>query len=61
MCICDSLYADWTNINDEISKFLESYGRSSIPFYVYFKSPDSEPIILPEILTEEIIISYLKK
>ncbi len=53
--------ADWTNKNDEISKLLASYGRSSIPFYVYFKSPDSEPIILPEILTEEIIISYLKK
>lgn len=52
--------ADWTNKNDEISQLLASYGRSSIPFYVYFKSPDSEPIILPEILTEEIIISYLK-
>ena len=51
---------DWTNKNDEIAKKLASFGRSSIPLYVYYASENAEPIILPEILTENIIKDYLR-
>ena len=51
---------DWTNKNDEIAKKLASFGRSSIPLYVYYSSENAEPIILPEILTENIIKDYLR-
>ena len=51
---------DWTNKNDKIAKKLASFGRSSIPLYVYYSSENAEPIILPEILTENIIKDYLR-
>ena len=53
------LEADWTNKNALIAKKLASFGRSSIPLYVYFPDEKSIPIILPEILTETIIKDYL--
>ena len=53
--------ADWTNKNSEISRLLESFGRSGIPLYVYFPQKDSKPIILPEILNDKIISNFLDK
>jgi thiol:disulfide interchange protein DsbD len=53
--------ADWTNRNDEISSLLESFGRSGIPLYVFYPSKDRQPIILPEVLTEKIVIKYLSE
>ena len=53
------LEADWTNKNELIAKKLASYGRSSIPLYVYYPDEKSVPIILPEILTESLIKDYL--
>ena len=51
--------ADWTNKNELIAKKLASFGRSSIPLYVYYPDEKSLPIILPEILTESVIKDYL--
>ena len=53
------LEADWTNKNELIAKKLASFGRSSIPLYVYYPDEKSVPIILPEILTESVIKDYL--
>ena len=53
--------ADWTNRNDEIFNLLESYGRSGIPLYVFYPSKNKKPIILPEVLTEKLVIEYLNK
>ena len=53
------LEADWTNKNELIAKKLASFGRSSIPLYIYYPDDKSVPIILPEILTESIIQDYL--
>ena len=53
------LEADWTNKNELIAKKLASFGRSSIPLYIYFPDDKSVPIILPEILTESVIQDYL--
>jgi thiol:disulfide interchange protein DsbD len=53
------LKADWTNRNHEIFNLLESYGRSGIPLYVFYPSKNKKPIILPEVLTEKIVIEYL--
>jgi thiol:disulfide interchange protein DsbD len=50
-----------TNRNDEISSLLESFGRSGIPLYVFYPSKDRQPIILPEVLTEKIVIKYLSE
>ena len=53
------LEADWTNKNELIAKKLASFGRSSIPLYIYYPDDKSVPIILPEILTESVIQDYL--
>ena len=51
--------ADWTNKNKLIAEKLESFGRSSIPLYVFYPERNKQPIILPEILSESVIEDYL--
>jgi len=54
--------ADWTNANPEITAALKAFGRVGVPFYVIYPagSPES-PIVLPELLTEAILLDALKK
>ena len=47
--------ADWTNRNDAITRSLKKYGRSGVPFYVYWEPGLENPKILPAILTDQII------
>lgn len=47
--------ADWTNEDAEITAALESYGRNSIPLYVYYNGENSEYKILPQLLTPQIL------
>lgn len=56
------LRADWTAGDEAITKLLAKFGRSGVPLYVVF-SPDKpdQPILLPEIITRQIVIDALKK
>lgn len=54
--------ADWTKANPEITAVLKSFGRVGVPFYVIYPAgPVAQPVILPEILTETILLEALKK
>lgn len=58
------IVGDWTNYNEDITKYLNHYGRDGVPLYVYYPKPDEnnmrpEPIILPQILTTGIIDQYI--
>lgn len=53
------LIADWTNRNAEISKTLESFGRTGVPLYLLY-APDGTAKILPELLTQDIVVDALK-
>jgi thiol:disulfide interchange protein DsbD len=54
--------ADWTNANPEITAALKKFGRVGVPFYVlYPRGRSGEPIILPEILTENILLEALSR
>jgi thiol:disulfide interchange protein/DsbC/DsbD-like thiol-disulfide interchange protein len=54
--------ADWTNANPEITNALKAFGRVGVPFYViYPPGRAEEPIILPELLTESLVLEALKK
>ncbi|HEY5705385.1 MAG TPA: thioredoxin family protein [Terrimicrobiaceae bacterium] len=54
--------ADWTNANPEITAALKKFGRVGVPFYVLYPSGKSDqPIILPEILTVNIVLDALSK
>ena len=50
------IVADWTNKNDEIFKTLESYNRTGVPLYIFWKPAMSKPKILPAILTEQVLL-----
>lgn len=41
---------DWTSQDPAITRYLESFGRSAVPLYVYY-SPQSEPIVLSQLLS----------
>lgn len=55
------LKGDWTNQNPEITAFLEEYGRSGVPIYVYYgprlekHGVRPEPVVLPQILTPGLV------
>lgn len=53
------LIADWTNDNPEISALLDRYNRVGIPLYLYFEAGSSEAQVLPQILTKDIMKTYL--
>jgi len=53
--------ADWTEQQEPITSVLASYGRNGVPLYVLYGSgEDSEPQILPELLTKSIVIDALE-
>ncbi len=51
--------ADWTKRDPVISKALEKFGRNSVPLYVLYDGKNSQPYILPEIITESILVQAL--
>lgn len=51
--------ADWTNRDPTITQALEAHGRSGVPVYVLYKGDGSDPELLPEILTEQIVLDAL--
>lgn len=54
--------ADWTNSNPEITAALKRFQRVGVPFYVIYPAGDaSNPIILPELLTESLLAADLEK
>jgi thiol:disulfide interchange protein DsbD len=53
------LVGDWTNQNPEISALLKSHGREGVPLYLYFPPGGAEPRVLPQLLTETLMIETL--
>ena len=54
--------ADWTNADPEITKILKQFGRPGVPLYVLYPAGNSiEPIVLPELLTKNIVLEQLEK
>lgn len=52
--------ADWTNANPEITAALKSFGRVGVPFYVIYPAGRAgEPVVLPELLTESLLVDAL--
>lgn len=53
------LRADATNHSETVAKGLKYYGRSSVPLYVYYDGKSDDYLILPQILTPNILDEYL--
>lgn len=55
------LKADWTNRDGDIARILESHGRSGVPLYLLYRPGQAKPDLLPQILTEGIILDALSE
>lgn len=55
------LKGDWTNYDVEITNFLNQHGRSGVPLYLFYEKGSSTPKILPQLLTEKIVISTISE
>jgi len=55
------LKGDWTNSDPQITALLERYSRSGVPLYLLYPRGQGEAEILPQILTESMVIEALNK
>lgn len=53
------LRADWTNEDPEITRALQEYGRSGVPLYLLYQQNGQTANILPQILTESIVLDAI--
>ncbi|MBI1274304.1 MAG: copper resistance protein [Alphaproteobacteria bacterium] len=56
-----AMEADWTNPDPAIAAYLKKHKRYGIPFNVVYGPGSKRPILLPELLTESIVLKALKK
>ncbi|HYB99783.1 MAG TPA: thioredoxin family protein [Candidatus Limnocylindrales bacterium] len=55
-----AMKGDWTRGDPEVTRALESFGRNGVPLYVlYPRGKDRDPVLLPSILTPEIVLQAL--
>jgi len=54
------LKGDWTRQDPEITAFLRQHGRDGVPLYVFYP-PRGPAIVLPQILTEGIVLDVLAR
>lgn len=52
--------ADWTKNDPTITEELRKFGRNSVPLYVLYKPGEAKATILPQVLTPDVVLSYLE-
>ncbi len=53
------LKGDWTNRDPEITSLLKELGRAGVPLYLFWVPGAAQPKMLPQVLTESLILSEL--
>lgn len=53
------LKGDWTRQDPAISEFLHANGRDGVPLYIFYP-PDRAPVVLPQLLTEGVLLDQLR-
>jgi thiol:disulfide interchange protein DsbD len=57
-----AMKADWTRGDPLITRALGRYGRDGVPLYVLYDGRgDSEPQLLPQLLTPDIVLEALAR
>ena len=54
------MQADWTRPDETISRYLESFDRYGIPFNVVYGPEAPDGIVLPELLTAQVVMQALE-
>jgi thiol:disulfide interchange protein DsbD len=55
------LRADWTKRDPVIAAALAEHGRAGVPLYLVYPAKGGEPAILPQLLTEGLVIEAVEK
>jgi thiol:disulfide interchange protein len=55
------LRADWTKRDATIAAALAEHGRAGVPLYLVYPKGGGEPVILPQLLTEGLVIEAIEK
>ena len=53
------LKGDWTREDPAISAFLHAHGRDGVPLYIFFPANGRPPVLLPQLLTQGIVLNAL--
>jgi suppressor for copper-sensitivity B len=53
--------ADWTKPSEVIADYLRRHGRYGIPFNIIYGPSAKEGLVLPELLTKDVVLEGLKK
>jgi suppressor for copper-sensitivity B len=53
--------ADWTKPSEVIADYLRRHGRYGIPFNIIYGPSAKEGLVLPELLTKDVVVEGLKK
>ena len=53
------LKADWTRRDPTITAALAELGRSSVPVYALYAPGSADPVLLPSVLTKQIVLDAL--
>jgi thiol:disulfide interchange protein DsbD len=54
-----TLKGDWTNQSPEVTAFLRQHDRDGVPLYVLYPPGNGAPTVLPQILTEGLVLGEL--
>jgi len=54
------LVGDWTRSDPAITAELQRHGRSGVPLYLVYSPNAAQPVVLPQILTEGVVIKAVK-
>ena len=55
------LKGEWSSRDTTVLTFVQRYGRDGVPLYLLFIPGHNEPEILPQILTEDIMLNVLSR
>jgi thiol:disulfide interchange protein len=50
------LVGDWTDGDPQLGRFIERHNRAGVPLYLWYKPGEAEPRLLPQILTQSMLI-----
>jgi thiol:disulfide interchange protein DsbD len=53
------LKGDWTRQDPQITTFLREHGRDGVPLYVWYPTGGGHPTVLPQILTESMLVGVV--
>jgi thiol:disulfide interchange protein DsbD len=54
------LVGDWTNRDADIAAALAEHGRAGVPLYLYYPGDGSSPRVLPQLLSEALMLETLE-